>query len=97
MEEGINVQLPFDDEVRIRGLENLEGGSPLPLTFSLLSAQDAIVADLYREGEQVMAVMLDYDPINGGMIRVGEDEIAVPSSVFTLIPLSASFLRIPSP
>jgi alpha-mannosidase len=92
--EGLNVQLPFDDEVKSRELKNLEGGSPLPLTFSLLSARDAIVADLYREGDQVMSVMLDYDPTNGGTIDVGEEEIALPQNVFALMPLS---LIIPSP
>ncbi|MCI0556131.1 MAG: hypothetical protein L0287_34755, partial [Anaerolineae bacterium] len=90
----VNVELPFDKEMRIRGLEELENSSPLPLTFSLLSARDAIVADLYREGDQVMAVVLDYDPMNGGMIQAGE-EIALPQSVFTLMPLSLSRLGIP--
>jgi alpha-mannosidase len=90
-ENGINIQLPFDRELKTRGLENRAGGSALPATFSLLSAENAIVADLYREGEQVMAVVLDYDPMNGGMIRIGDEEIALPQSVFTLLPLSAEF------
>lgn len=92
--EGMNVQLPFDDEVNIRELKNLEGGSPLPLTFSLLSAQNAIVADLYWERDQLMGVVVNYDPTNGGTIQVGEEEIALPQSMFTLMPLS---LKIPSP
>jgi len=94
----VRVGLPFDEEIKIRELEDLEtcpepcrrNSSPLPLVFSLLSAQDAIVADLYREGDQVMAVVLDYDPMNGGVIQVGEEEIALPQRVFTLMPLSAS-------
>ena len=93
--EGMNVQLPFDDEVKIRELKNLASGSLLPLTFSLLSAQNAIVTDLYWEGDQLMAVVLDYDPLNGGVIQVGEEEIALPQTVFALIRLSPLSLGIP--
>ena len=90
--ERINIQLPFDEEIKKRELEN---SSPLPAAFSLLSAQDAIVADLYRENDQVIVVVLDYDPPNGGMIRVRGEAIALPHSVFTLMPLSPSALGVP--
>jgi hypothetical protein len=93
--QGVNVGLPFDNEVRSRELENLGDASPLPPVFSLFSARDAIVADLYREGDQVMAVVLDYDPMNDGVIQVGEDEVAVPQSVFTLLPLPPLSLNLP--
>ena len=88
--QAVHVQLPFDKEVRIREMENLGDGAPLPPVYSLLSAQDAIVADLYREGDQVMAVVLDYDPMNGGVIQMGEEKITLPQSVFTLMPLPPS-------
>jgi len=88
----VNVQIPFDEEVRNRELEDLENLPPLLPAFSLLSAKNAIVADLYREGKQVVAVVLDYDPMNGGMIRIGEEEIASPQSVFTLLPLHPGIL-----
>jgi hypothetical protein len=90
--KGINIELPFDEEIKIRELENLENAPALPNRFRLLSAENAIVADLYREGEQVMAVVLDYDPMNGGMIRIGDDEIALPQSAFTLLSLSVEIL-----
>ncbi|MFN8388331.1 MAG: hypothetical protein U0X92_18215 [Anaerolineales bacterium] len=93
--EEINIQLPFDKEIKTRGLEGLENSSPLPLAFSLLSARDAIVADLYRENDQVMAVILDHDPLNGGSIQAGGDVIALPQSAFTLTPLSPSALGVP--
>ena len=95
--QAVNVQLPFDKELRSRGLEALENSSPLPLTFSLLSAEGAVVADLYREGDQIMAVVLDYDPTNAGVIQVGDEEVALPHSVFTLMPLSPSALGVPPP
>jgi len=91
----INVQLSFDEEMKIRELENLEISPALPLEFSILSAQGAVIADLYREDEQIMAVVLDYDPTNAGAIQVGEEEVALPQSVFTMMPLSPSSLGIP--
>jgi hypothetical protein len=90
----VNGQLPFDEEIKKRKLEDLKNSSPLSLTFSLLSTENAIVADLYREGDQITAVVLDYDPMNGGMIRAGGNEIVLPKSVFTLVTLS---LEIPPP
>jgi hypothetical protein len=93
--QAVNVGLPFDNELRVRELENLGDGSALPPVYSLLSAQDAIVADLYREGDQVMAVVLDYDPTYAGVIQVGEQEIVLPQNVFTMMPLQPSSLGIP--
>jgi len=43
----------------------------LPLTFSMLSSQNAVIANLYREDEQIMAVVLDYDPTTAGIIQIG--------------------------
>jgi len=91
----INVQLPFDEEMKIRESENLEIHPDLPLTFSLLSAQSAMIADLYRQDDQIMALVLDYDPTNAGVIQVEGQEITLPQSVFTLMPLSSSSIKIP--
>jgi hypothetical protein len=96
-DQRINVQLPFDEEMNVRELENVENSPALPLTFSLLSAQSAVVADLYREGEQVEAVVLNYDPTKLAIIQLKDQQIAVPQSVFTLMRLSASALGVPSP
>jgi hypothetical protein len=93
--QAVNMRLPFDNELKVRELENLGDGSALPPVYSLLSAQDAIVADLYREGDQVMAVVLDYDPTNAGVIQVGEQEIVLPQNVFTMMPLQPSSLGTP--
>jgi alpha-mannosidase len=96
-DQKINVQLPFNDETNTRELENSENNTALPLTFSMLSAQNAVVADLYRHDDQIMAVVLDYDPTIAGVIRVGEEEVASPQSVFTLMPLSLSSFGVPFP
>jgi|GEM_PF-1569860 len=93
---GINVQLPFDEEAKIRELENLVSTPLLPIEFSMLSAQSAVIADLYREGDQIMAVVLDYDPTIAGVIQVRGEEVALPQSVFTLLPLSSASLNLPT-
>ena len=97
MEQTINVQIPFDDEINRIEVKNFENGPALPDSFSLLSARDAIIADLYREAQQIRAIVLDYDSSNGGVIQVGEEQASLPQGVFTWLPLSLSSLEIPSP
>jgi hypothetical protein len=92
----INVQLPFDEDIESRGLQNQENSPALPLTFSMLSTQEAVVADLYREGDQIEAVVLKYDPAKTGTINIDTQQITVPQSAFTLLPLSASPIKLPA-
>lgn len=92
----INVQLPFDEDIESRGLENQENSAALPLTFSMLSTQDAVVADLYRQGDQIEAVVLKYDPAKTGTINIGTQQITVPQSAFRLLPLSSSLIKLPA-
>jgi hypothetical protein len=54
----------------------------------LLSAQNAVVADLYRNGEQVEAITLNYDLSQPATLRYGEQQIALPPKVFTITPMS---------
>ena len=93
--KNINVQLPFDEETNLREFENLEPGTPLPLTISLLVAHNAVVPDLYREGEQIEALVLNYNPASSATIQADEEEITLPQSILSLIRLSASSLKIP--
>jgi hypothetical protein len=93
--QSINVQLPFDEETKLRALENSEPGSLLPPTFSLLVAHNAVVADLYRKGNQIEALVLNYNPASSATIQVDAEEITLPQSVFTLMQLSPSSLKIP--
>lgn len=86
-ERGLHVQLPFDEETENREWKNLENDPTLPTTFSLLSAQSAVVADLYRQGDQIDAVVLNYDPAKTGTINVGEQKITLPQSALTLMHL----------
>ncbi|HEX9838733.1 MAG TPA: glycoside hydrolase family 38 C-terminal domain-containing protein [Anaerolineales bacterium] len=94
---GINVQLPFAGEMEVRQLENSQIDFPLPLTYSMLSAEGALIADLYQEEDQMIAIVLDYDPATAGVIRIGEEQVPLPKSVFTLMPLPPSSLMFPVP
>jgi len=94
-EQEMHVQIPFDEETSLRQLENIKIGSPLPLMFSLASAQNAVIADLYPQGNQIEAVVLNYDPTKAGTINLGAQQIAVPPSVFMLMPLPTSSLEFP--
>jgi len=91
----INVQIPFDEEMRGRELKNVENSAALPNRFSLVSAQGAVIADLYPQGDQVDAVILNYEPAKDGIIHVGAQQISLPPGAFTILPLSISSFRIP--
>ena len=82
----LTVQLPFDTTPE-RQFKHSIADSTLPATFSLLSAQNAIVADVYRQGDQVVAVVLDYDPTSHGSIQAGSQHIDVFQTVFSLLPV----------
>ena len=54
-----------------------------------------MIADLYRQDDQIMAVVLDYDPMTAEVIQIGEEQVALPQGVFALMPLSLSSLKLP--
>ena len=94
-EQTIHVQLPFDEDIESRELENLENSPALPMTYSMLSTQNALIADLYLQGDQIEAVVLSYDPAKTGTMQIGAQQINLPQSPFTLLPFSASAIRLP--
>jgi alpha-mannosidase len=91
--QGIHVQLPFDEEAERTGLENPENSAALPMSYSMLSAQDAVIADLYRQGDRLEAVILNYGPTGSASVQIGNQRSALPQSVFTLMPFPS--LEIP--
>jgi hypothetical protein len=91
----INIQLPFDDTMPLRQFENVMPASTLPLTSSLLSAQNAIIADLYWKGDQIEAIILDYDLTDSATLQTQGQLIPLPQSVFMLMPLSPSSITTP--
>ncbi|MEP7137402.1 MAG: glycoside hydrolase family 38 C-terminal domain-containing protein [Chloroflexota bacterium] len=92
----INIQIPFDNEISPRQFNDETAASALPNIFSLLSAQNAMIIDLYRQGNQFEAVILNYGPTQPAALQVGGQQIALPQSVFSLVPISLQSLSLPS-
>ncbi len=86
-ETTINLQLPFDEITPIRQIEVGSPASDFPLTSSLMSSENAVIADVYRAGDQTNAVVINYDPSTSATIQIGNQKIAVPPSVFAIVPL----------
>ncbi len=83
----INLQLPFDEKKPTRQIEVGSPASDFPLTSSVMSSENAIIADVYRVGNQMNAVVINYDPSTPATIQIGNQIIAVPQSVFAIVPL----------
>jgi len=82
------IQLPFDASTPLRQFQSAKSSSPLPTSFSLLSAQNAIVSDIYRQGDLLEALMLNYQPTTAATAEIGEQLVTLPQSVMSIVPLS---------
>ncbi len=87
----VRIQLPFDPSAMPHLLTSHAAGLPLPMSFSLLTAQNAVVADLYRQADHVEALIVNYDPTAPATLQTQGGSIAVSMRVFDqiAIPLSA--------
>ncbi len=85
--EHVTVQLPFD-ATPARQFQNAVSAPTLPVSFSLFSAQNAIVADVYQEGGQVEALVLNYAPNLPASFQIGGQRMALLQSVMTVMPIS---------
>jgi hypothetical protein len=81
----IDVQLPFEEHLRQFDID--PAAHSFPNSFSLVAAQNGIVADLYRRGDQVDAFVVNYDPSATATLHIGERRIALPSAPMTLFPV----------
>jgi hypothetical protein len=70
--EEINVQLPFTDSRQVAATS----AQSFPTSFSLLSAESGLVADVYEQNGEMMVVTLDYDPATPVTLRVGARQIS---------------------
>ncbi len=93
--KAIKIQIPFDDGLRELEVDASGNTSVMPGSFSLLSTQDAVIADLYRQGDKIEAIVLSYDLDKLGVIQVGTEQIDLPRNIFTLMPLPLSSFEIP--
>ncbi|HEX9438034.1 MAG TPA: glycoside hydrolase family 38 C-terminal domain-containing protein, partial [Roseiflexaceae bacterium] len=80
--EQMRVQLPFAPATPLQKA----GDRPtrgFPTSLSLIAADSAIIADLYRRDDRVEAVILDYDPATPAAIEAGERRIVTPPAALT--------------
>ncbi|HLY26470.1 MAG TPA: glycoside hydrolase family 38 C-terminal domain-containing protein [Aggregatilineales bacterium] len=84
---GIEVQLPYDSTGG-RQLQNLAAAPALPATMSLLSADNAVIADVIRQGDQVEALAINYNLESPATLHFGNQSVPVPKSVFTVMPIT---------
>jgi hypothetical protein len=84
----INLQLPFDEATPLRQFEEASSAPEWPDSFGLLTAQNAVVTDLYRNGEQVEALAVSYDPTSPAALQFGEQQIMLSPGIFTITPIS---------
>ncbi len=82
------VQLPFRD--RSAACHPQSPISDLPASLSLLSASSGLVADLYRRGDRVEAVVLDYDPSVPATLAIGGKQIVLPGVALTVMPVQVA-------
>ncbi|MGB8212591.1 MAG: glycoside hydrolase family 38 C-terminal domain-containing protein [Anaerolineales bacterium] len=91
----VTVQLPFDGNTPARQFNNESASPAMPASFSLLSARNAVVADLYQPAGALQALIVDYDPSSPASLQVGQQQMALPGSPFTLFPVSLGSLALP--
>ena len=79
----MRVRLPFAPATTLRKA----GDRPtrgFPTSLSLIAADSAIIADLYRRDDRVEAVILDYDLATPAAIESGERRIVLPPAALTM-------------
>jgi hypothetical protein len=85
MSDHVSVQLPFVG-TRRPAIATLDRS--FPSTYSLMSAQSGIVADVNRRADRIEALVLDYDPASPAVLAVGEDRITLPGSPLSFAQVS---------
>lgn len=60
-------------------------GRTFPPSLGLIAAESGIVADLYRSGDQIEAVVLDYDPATPATITSGDIRVTLPAAALTVV------------
>ena len=80
----ITVQLPFEN--RARQLPVVANAKKFSDSFSLLSADSGIVADLFSRNGAMNALVLDYDPESPATIRAATN-ITLPNASINLTPV----------
>lgn len=86
---GLQVQLPFmAAPVRF---PVVAAGRALPGSFSLISAEGGMVADLYRRDNQIEALVIDHDPATPATITSGGKQVALPPGAIARMPVTLAY------
>lgn len=81
----LNVQLPFEGGAR---QFKIDASAPAqPNSFTIISAQNGIIADLYRRAGQTESLVINYDPGTATTLDIGERQITLARNAITLSPV----------
>ena len=81
---GSDCQRPF---VGTRPFDVAGAGRSFPRSYSLLSVQSGLLADVNRRGDRVEALVLDADPASPAVLTIGENQIALDGSLSVGAPI----------
>jgi hypothetical protein len=83
---GVSIQLPFRDDVYRLDIQPAAASHP-PL-LSLLAAESGLIADVMQEGEQLKALILDYDPATPVTVTDGASQFTVSGLTPQWVPVN---------
>jgi hypothetical protein len=86
----IQIQLPFDPAGPRRFAPG-PAAQPWPRSFSLISADNGQIADLYRRGSQLEAIILGGDPHLPTMLTSGGAQTRIAPGALTFAPVPMSY------
>jgi alpha-mannosidase len=81
------IQLPFMSGTPMRVPSANPVGRIFPHSFSLISAEQGIVVDLYHRGDQIEAIILAADPVRSVTISSGGAPQVLSPAPFTITPV----------
>jgi hypothetical protein len=64
----------------------------LPHSFSLISADSATVADLYRRDDRIEALVIDHDPATAALLVIGDQQTRLPPGALARVPVTVMYL-----
>jgi len=87
----IQVQLPFMPGPPMCPSASGPAEHPFPPSFSLISADNGVIADLYRRDGQIEAVILGADPRRPVVITSGRKQTDLPPGALTVAPVELAY------
>jgi hypothetical protein len=84
--DSIKVQLPFREELSSQPSDSL--GTRMPETLSLASSDGGVLVDLFAEGNQVCALVIDYDPLTPTTLQTTFSLLTLPAGWLSQSPLN---------